>query len=294
MNKWMKEPLLHFVLLGVAIFVAYSQINSDANDDEYLIVINDSKINHIKSLWELQWKREPTFEEMKGLLERYTRQEIMYQEALKLNLDEDDEIIKRRLSQKMEFMANDLTKIMMPASDENLRNYYESNKEKYKTPASYSLTQITFNQSNHSDPKGYAETILLQAEINSEAALTQKGDPVLLPPQLNSASKAEITKAFGNAFYNALEKQPLNTWVGPISSGLGEHLVFISEKESAFYPDFETVRNEVKRDYEFEMESDAKGSMYREMKKKYEVVMKSDLLGELQKAEILTSLNGAK
>ncbi|MEI8598455.1 peptidylprolyl isomerase [Vibrio sp. M60_M31a] len=294
MNKWMKEPLLHFVLLGVAIFVAYSQINSDADDDEYLIVINDSKINHIKSLWELQWKREPTFEEMKGLLERYTRQEIMYQEALKLNLDEEDEIIKRRLSQKMEFMANDLTKIIMPASDENLRNYYESNKEKYKTPASYSLMQITFNKSNHDDPKGYAESILSQAEIHSEAALNSKGDPVLLPPQLNSASKAEITKAFGNAFYEALDAQPLNVWAGPISSGLGEHLVFIAEKENAYNPDFETVRNEVKRDYEFEMESDAKSSMYREMKKKYEVVMKSVLLDELQEAEILTSLNGAK
>ncbi len=289
----MKEPLLHFVLLGVAIFVAYSQITNDT-EDEYLIVINDSKINHIKSLWELQWKREPTFEEMKGLLERYTRQEVMYQEALKLNLDEDDEIIKRRLAQKMEFMANDLTKIMMPASEENLRNYYEGNKEKYQTHASYSLKLVTFNRANHDDPRAYAETLLSQAEVTSESALIQKGDPVLLPSQLDKASKSEITKAFGHVFYDALGAHPLNIWAGPISSGLGEHLVFISEKESAYYPEFESVRNEVKRDYEFEMESDAKGSMYREMKKKYEVVMKSELLGETQKSEILTSLNGAK
>ncbi|CAE6893488.1 peptidyl-prolyl cis-trans isomerase activity [Vibrio sp. B1FLJ16] len=293
MNKWMKEPLLHFVLLGVAIFLVYSQINTDT-EDEYQIVINDNKINHIRSLWELQWKREPTFEELKGLLERYTRQEIMYQEALKLNLDEDDEIIKRRLSQKMEFMANDLTKVVMPPSEENLLTYFDSNKEKYIIPASYSLKQVTFNRNNHDDPKAYAKTLLAQAEVASESALTQKGDPVLLPSRLYKAAKSEITKAFGNAFYAALDTQPLNVWAGPISSGLGEHLVFISEKESAYFPDFASVRNEVQRDYEFDTQSDAKGSIYKELKKKYKVVMKSELLGELQEAEILASLNGLK
>ncbi|WP_462157304.1 hypothetical protein [Pseudoalteromonas sp. GB56] len=73
MRQWIKEPLLHFIVLGAVIFLVYSQMNVDS-DDDYRIVIDDAKVNHMKTLWQLQWKKEPTKEELEGLLERYVRQ----------------------------------------------------------------------------------------------------------------------------------------------------------------------------------------------------------------------------
>lgn len=293
MKKWIKEPLLHFVICGIAIFLVYDQLNQKT-DSKHQIVIDDKHIQHIKSLWELQWKREPTFAEMKGLLDRYLRREIMYREALSLNLDEGDEIIKRRLSQKMEFMANDLTKIVVPASEDDLINYYENHKEKYKLPAKYSFKLLTFSRRYHEDPESYAKETLAQANTASNAALGVMGDQVLLPSEFDMASKSEIIRKIGKTFYEALDDQPLNIWAGPIPSGFGEHLVFISKRQNAHYPGFVNVRKDVQRDYEFELENNTKEALYREMKTKYTIVMKSALLDSYRDTENLASLNEAK
>lgn len=290
MKKWLKEPLLHFLLLGALIFLLYSQTNP-SEDSDYKIVIDDDKINHINALWELQWKREPTQEELKGLIDNYIRQEIMYQEALRLNLDHNDEIVKRRLSQKMEFMANDLTKLIEPATEEKLQRYFDRNKEKYKIPTSYSFKHITFNRSNHSDPKKFAETVLAKADVFSKDALDAKGDDFMIPSEFENSSKFEIIRTIGESFYTALENQPLNRWIGPISSGFGEHLVFISEKENAHISDFKEVLSEVKRDYEYEIESTTKETIYQELKKKYTVVFDSEKLTKDQEVEISANLN---
>jgi len=290
MKKWIKEPLLHFLLLGALLFVVYKAANN-GKDDEFKIVIDDDKINHLSALWELQWKREPTSEEMNQLVDNYVREEIFYQEALRMNLDHNDEIVKRRLSQKMEFMANDLTKLIEPATEENLKKYFDANKDKYVVPNSYSLKIITFSPANHQDPKNKAKSVLEKVNSMNEVALVNQGDQLLLPAEFNQASKTEITRELGEEFYEALENKTLKKWIGPITSAYGEHLVFISEKKDAYVPEMESIAKQLKRDYEYNVETETKDNIYHDLKKKYKIVIESNRLNQTQKNELSTALN---
>lgn len=153
MKKLIKEPLAHFVVLGILLFLLYGLVNKKTDSRDY-IVIDDFDLESIISSWEMQWKRLPTERELKNLIEQNIKQEIFYQEALKMNLDHNDEIIKRRLSQKMQFLSNDLATINEP-TDEELMRYYDKNFKKYLTPYKYSFYQIIFSPDkrldNHSD-----------------------------------------------------------------------------------------------------------------------------------------------
>ena len=143
MKKLLKEPLLHFMLLGFLIFVLYGIVNKE-NDSESVIMIDDYDMDNIIASWEMQWKRLPTDEELKSLVDLNIKQEIFYQEALKMNLDHNDEIIKRRLAQKMQFLSNDLATLNEP-TDEELKKFYDANFEDYLTSAEYSFYQIRDN-----------------------------------------------------------------------------------------------------------------------------------------------------
>ena len=140
MKKILKEPFLHFIIIGAVIFVLYGLINKKT-DSENTIVINDFDVSNLIASWEMQWKRLPTEQELQKLIKLNVKQEIFYQEALKMNLDHNDEIIKRRLAQKMQFLSNDIASMMNP-SNEDLQEYLSQHIEKYKTPYTYSLHQI--------------------------------------------------------------------------------------------------------------------------------------------------------
>jgi len=131
MKKIFKEPLVHFILLGIALFVFYGLIG-DKEDRQNTVVFDTYDLENIMASWEMQWKRPPSQQELSNLISQNIKQEIFYQEALMMNLDHNDEIIKRRLAQKMEFLSNDLETMQSPTEKE-LQAYYESKHEKYKT-----------------------------------------------------------------------------------------------------------------------------------------------------------------
>jgi hypothetical protein len=120
MKKIIKEPLVHFLLIGLGIFILYSLTASkDTSRDE--IVISDSDLHHMVEMWKLRWQREPTEEELIGLVSSTIREEILYREALKMNLDHDDEVVKRRLAQKTDFLSNDISAMVnQPERDDQL------------------------------------------------------------------------------------------------------------------------------------------------------------------------------
>ena len=151
MKKLLKEPLIHFVLIGFGLFVLYGWV-SDGNDSPDKIYFDDYDMNNLIASWEMQWKRLPTDEELKSLVRQNIRQEVFYQEALKMNLDHNDEIIKRRLAQKMNFLSNDLAKLKEP-SDQDLMSYYDQNKEKYMLSPVYSLYQVSFRSDSQIQTK---------------------------------------------------------------------------------------------------------------------------------------------
>lgn len=278
MKKILKEPLAHFLLIGLLIFAFYAWVKDDA-PEEHRIVIDDGQLNHLITLWEAQWKRLPTEEELAGMVEKHIRQEVFYREALRMNLDHDDEMVKRRLSQKMEFLSDDLSSLMDPASEENLKLFYSENMEAYRHPARYSFHQVTFT----SNDSVHVQALLTQYASASPDALKGQGDLLSLPFFYDQLYENQVSKELGSKFADQLDSLPLNQWTGPIQSGYGTHLVYITEKQASYQPKFEEIQKKLTRDYEYRAEKNSQQLIYEKLKANYELIIEADLDTSLRK-----------
>ena len=174
MKRFLKEPLLHFLLAGAAIFLLYGLLSPGMNAAN-TITIDDNDMEEVVSKFYAQWDRPPTENELQSILDKRIEQEVFYQEALTINLDHNDEIVKRRLAQKMQFLSNDLATMNEPTIDE-LKKYYDLHFENYLTPYSYSFYQLVFSQDNRKNPKLDKENVLLQLGDASMDEIEKKGD----------------------------------------------------------------------------------------------------------------------
>jgi hypothetical protein len=132
-NRLKREPLAHFIALGAIIFVAsrvVADVRSDALDR---IVVDRALEERIVRLQSVQTGVEPRGPELASLVDRYVDDEVLYREALRLGLDQGDEIIRRRLIQKIEFLQEDSAPQNAP-SEAELRAYYESHRAQFVQP----------------------------------------------------------------------------------------------------------------------------------------------------------------
>lgn len=276
MKQLIKEPLFHFFLLGTLLFVLYSQVNKGDNEQD--IVVDNADVEHMAELWRMQWQRPPTSEELQGLIDKYVNQEVLYREALRMNLDHNDEIVKRRLAQKMEFLGQDLSGMMAPASDENLKTYFEDHKADFMTPYRYTLYQVIFTADNHSNPVEKAKAVLEDYRTTNALGMQGKGDTFLLDYALEGTDAFYLNREFGEHFTKQLETLATGQWVGPITSGYGVHLVYIASKTEPKIPTFETIKNAVKRDYEYKIEQESQKAILKTLRDNYKVRITADNL----------------
>lgn len=267
MKKFLKEPFVHFIIIGAALFLVYGLVN-DKTNSKNTIIINDFDVSSIISKWEMQWKRAPTEKELQSLINQNVKQEIFYQEALKMNLDHNDEIIKRRLAQKMQFLSNDIAAMIEP-TQEDLIEYYAVHADKYLEPTTYTLYQITFSPDKRNDNFKDAQETLKGNSKASFDEMRDKGDILPFNYHFDHVNANEIGLQLGSKFSEALDKQEINKWVGPVPSGFGYHLVYITEKETPKLPPFESIKKAVVHDYEYDNQKEINESIYLEFKKKY-------------------------
>lgn len=144
-SKLLREPLVHFLLIGVAVFIVYGLLAPKDNlATDTTVVVDQGEIEWMQTTWQKRWNRPPTKQELDGLIDQYVRETILYREALAMGLDQDDPIIRRRMAQKMDFLAQDLA-VMNPPTEQELRQHFKDNMEAYKAPSSYTFTQIFFD-----------------------------------------------------------------------------------------------------------------------------------------------------
>lgn len=269
MKRLFKEPLFHFILIGAAFFLLYSWVGETDNGKSQ-IRIDESDLEEIVSKFEMQWKRMPNEEELISIVEKRIEQEVFYQEALKMNLDHNDEIIKRRLSQKMQFLSNDISGLVEP-TDDQLQEYYRDHEDKYLSEAYYTLYQVYFSPDSRDNWRADAETaVQLMNRVSIEEAL-KMGDPISLPQTFNETSAFHISRQMGDAFLTEISQLETGKWIGPVNSGYGVHVVFISAKQNAEPAPFESVREKVSDDYSFEKQAEVKSAIFREFEKKYQI-----------------------
>lgn len=274
MKNILKEPLVHFLLIGLSLFFLYSIVNKNGDIDQ-TIIIDDYDMSNIIASWEMQWKRLPTDEELKNLIQQNIKQEIFYQEALKINLDHNDEIIKRRLSQKMQFLASDIASLNEPSDDE-LRDYYLNNIENYRSPYSYSLYQLIFSNDHRDNPKAAAETRLEGLVKIDPSKAESMGDKMPFPYFYDKVTENDLNRELGMNFSGALKNIELSTWTGPVPSGYGYHLVFITEKKEPHPLEFDQIRKDVLRDYEYEKQRLLEEEIFEAYRKNYDIQYELD------------------
>jgi hypothetical protein len=286
MKRFFKEPLLHFLLIGAAFFLLYSWVG-EKDLSQNTIVIDESDLDEIVSKFEMQWKRNPTEEELTAIVEKRIEEEVFYQEALKMNLDHNDEIIKRRLAQKMQFLSNDISTMVQPKDDE-LKSYYSKHPDKYIAEAKYTLYQVFFSPDQREDFKGDANRILEQIKNVSFEQALQMGDEISLPNYFESTSAFHLSRQMGNEFTVAISDLKTGTWQGPISSGYGVHLIFIEAKLDPQLTPFDDVRNKVLEDYNHEHQKEVKASILSELEKNYQIEF--DVKSEFYSAEFISKM----
>lgn len=245
-RRILAEPLLHFALIAVVLFLGYGWLNPDSGDNE--IVVSKGRVEQMRSRFNSVWQREPTAEEQDILVRTYVLDEIYSREARALGLDKDDAIVRKRLRQKMEFMLQDMAAIE-PPTDEQLATFFSNNAERYRTPSVYSFTQVFL-----STDRSMGELGLLLEQAGSAIAEGQAptGDSGFFPAELEEMADWEVSRQFGEQFLVALSESPVGDWHGPVRSGYGVHFLYVKQRAPGVVPELGEVRSRVVSDWQRE------------------------------------------
>ena len=272
----LREPLVHFLLIGIGLFGLYSIIQPAVDDDLNRIVITSSQKDQITAQFSRTWMRSPTEDEYNALIESYVRDEVYYREAIALGLDKDDMQIRQRMRQKLDFILEDL--VVEEVNDETLLLFLEQHPEKFSQQTQTSFEQLYLNPDKHQDLA--ADAAIMLQNLRDGAIPQTLTDPTMLPYAYRLLTQSEIARQLGDKF--ALEVQVLvpGEWAGPIYSSLGGHLVKITEQIPSSLPELAEVRSEVEREYHTQRRQQQKDIAYQKMLEGYEVVIEQTTKGK--------------
>jgi parvulin-like peptidyl-prolyl isomerase len=219
-------------------------------------------------------KRQPTQQELQGLISRFIRDEILYREASAMDLDDRDLVIQRRLVQKLTFVFEDLAESIEPTDDE-LKNYLRENQEKYRVPEMISFTQVYFNPDKRKDALKEAKTVLARlksAQSQPEDAVSL-GDTIMIDSSFRKRSPDEAARTLGKEFADNLFSAGEMGWQGPIGSTFGLHLIYLEERIASKMPKFENIREDVKNDFMYERKKQVIDNAYNAVKSRYTILV---------------------
>jgi parvulin-like peptidyl-prolyl isomerase len=265
MQKILREPLLHFAVLGFALFALYGWLNEGLPGAENEIVVSRGQTRSLQAQFERVWQRQPTPEELQGLVDNWVREEIFYREGIVMGLDRDDPVVRRRIAQKLEFILDGAA--LQAPTEAELQEWLDAHADRYAIEARYSLRQLYF------DPARRGELLEQTIEAARDAAAKGKSplaDATMLPPAL-SGSASEIARIFGGDFEKALRTLPVGGWQGPVHSGFGVHLVELQSRKAARTVRLHEVREAVERDLLHARSEVAEAAFYARIRANYDV-----------------------
>jgi hypothetical protein len=279
MKKLFREPLFHFLLLGGLIFAVHAWRNTQRTEanDAARIEVSAATIERLKDGWTRQFQRTPNTDDMRGMVEGHIREEVLCREALAMGLDRDDTIVRRRLAQKMEFLTQDIT-TSVPPDEASLAGYFAQNAERYGPPAQVSFRHVYFSREKRGANLEVGVKEAQAALQGGKASDEEYGDAFLQPFEFTNQSEADIAGIFGKEFAAALMQSPESTWIGPVTSTYGVHLVQVTGRQSPQTVELAKVREHVLRDLVDERRRSANEEVLRQMTKNYEIIIDDDAL----------------
>jgi hypothetical protein len=278
-----REPLVHFLLLGAALFLVDAWLRpATAPAGQGEIVVSEARIRSLAQNFSRTWQRPPTRDELDGLVASHVREEVMVREALALGLDRDDAIIRRRLQQKMEFVSEEAA-TLAPPTDDDLTAYLKANADAFRTEPRATFSQVYLDPRKRSATLDADAKRLLEA-LNSTGAspdLAKRGDTLmLLETRYANATQTDLARLFGSDFADALVKQPVGKWVGPIPSGYGVHLVRLDTLTPGGASSLADVRPLVEREWANAKRQEVAKAFYDKLRAKYKVTVQMPEAGK--------------
>ena len=271
--RWLREPLVHFLAIGALLFLVFNW-RGGGGPSSNRIVITPGQIDSMVAGFTRTWQRPPTDQELKGLLDDYVREEMATREAMALGLDRDDTVIRRRLRQKLEFVAED-TIDAAPATEAELQAWLDAHPDAFRTEAQVAFRQVYLSP----DRRGAAvdaDARALLARLSAagpSVAIDRAGDALMLPLEVDSSTRTDIARQFGEEFADAILKVEPGRWTGPLNSGYGLHLVFVRERREGRVPGLAEVRAIVEREFLGDRRKRRLNAMYERMLEDYRITV---------------------
>jgi PPIC-type PPIASE domain len=271
--RLLREPLLQFLALGAVLFALYGVAGKRGTEAPEKIVVSASQVANLGDGFVRTWRRPPNEQELQSLIEDHIRDEVLYREGRAAGLDRDDVIIRRRVRQKMEFLADEMS--APEPSDAQLAAYLASSPERFRAEDQITFHQVFLSATRRadtidSDSKQLAD-ILARADRAVDA--TVLGDAFLLGAEFRDASPRKVTSIFGEGFAKQVAGAETGRWQGPISSGFGQHFVFISKRVPGNLPPLDAIRPAVQREWANAQRLEAGQKLYASLRGRYEIAI---------------------
>ena len=277
------NPLFQFLVLGALFFGLYAMVRDQGDQDDRKIVISARQVEQLSALWQKQWRRPPTEQELTGLINSFVREEVLYREAKSLGLDRDDTVIRRRLAQKIEFLAQDLATQDEP-SDVELETFFQEQPDIFREPPRVTFNHVYVSRDSRGAAADSDAAEILEA-LRGGSDPSQQGDRFMLQRRYVRKSPDEVARHFGSRFAAEIIELPADEWVGPVESGYGIHLVFVESLEEAYLPEFEEVKQQIRDEYFSFRRREVDELFYSKLREGYEVVIELPTEGGEEVAE---------
>jgi peptidyl-prolyl cis-trans isomerase C len=278
MRNVLSEPLLHFFVVGALVFGGYHLFVAEPEQaaDPQLIELTENDVQQLAISWLAQGRPPPSPDELKSLVDQKVTEEILSREAVVFGLDQDDQIIKRRLAQKMDFLAADLASMEEP-TDAQLTEWYSKNSDGFALPPHASFRHLYFSPDKRGNDGAHAGAAAALAALAGKPADTPEGqalaDPFMLRSFYGDATPEQTAKEFGPSFAESLFGMQPGAWQGPVQSGYGWHLVWVESIEPGRIPLYEEVKPDVKAAWLDARYREVKRNALDEMRSRYKVVV---------------------
>ena len=259
-GRLLREPLVHFLALGALIFALFGNSTSA---DERRIVIDAARVERLAGQYAQNFRRAPSASELDALIRDDVMEEVYYREALRLGLDRDDEVVRRRMRSKMEAFEDTAEDIAAP-DDATLQRWLAEHPDRFTGEATYAFDQRYLG----ADSAG-ASDALAQLRAGRDFA----GAAIPLPAHYEAIGAGEAAELFGDGFPASLDKLPLGQWSGPVASGLGQHLVRVRARNPAAPPQLAAIRQRLENDWRAAMARERSERAYRALLGRYDVVI---------------------
>lgn len=267
------EPLVHFLALGAAIFVAYSLVSGERDPAPEALVVKQGALSHLAGTFTATWRRPPSQSEFDALVRDYVKEEVFVREALALGLDRDDVVIRRRLRQKLEFIADGAASLHEP-TDEELRDYLAVHTEAFRTEAQITFQHVFVSTRRGEQAEPEARRLLAQLErAGIDADTARLGDGFIGAEVFDAMPLRDIAQQFGPQFADQIATLPAAQWQGPIRSSYGLHLVVVRERTEAGVPPLQAVRADVRREWLAARRTEENEKYYQSLLKRYTVTV---------------------